>query len=394
MEREIHRIERTVVYILSLIAFIGVIDTSFLISVISPYARFLGADEAQAGFIAGLYSIVAIPASIVAGILMDKVGRWRLLRLGLILDFISMILYYWAYDPLTLASVRVLHAIGGSMLFPSGISLVARYSRESIAPGVSTFMIFIALSVTAGALTSATVVSQMGFKPVFILLSFIIGLGGLMSLLIPSFLDINEVTRRRVDIRLLRLYGTNAILSILFIFVLYIAFGFIVGGYPIVLERVLELPEERVSALIGMYIGISTLISIPLMYLSGYLIHRGHLNMVNVLGLSTLASSLTILVIRTSFISHMISSLLLSVSIGMLMISSTYLAVSVSDQIRGVTSALHQTFNILGVAIGAPLSGFLSSMFSGEIFVLPASVAILSLVYFLIVRNKVVYNVE
>jgi len=394
MEREKIGIERTIVYILSLIAFIGVIDTSFLISIISPYARFLGADEAQAGFIAGLYSIVAIPASVVAGILMDKVGRWRLLRLGLILDFISMVLYYLAYDPISLAFVRVLHAIGGSMLFPSGISLIARYSRESIAPGVSTFMIFIALSVAAGSLTSATVVSLMGFKPVFILLGFIIGLGGLMSLLIPNFLDINEVTHRKIDIRLLKLYGTNAVLGVLFIFVLYIGFGFIVGGYPNVLIRVLELPEERVSALIGMYIGISTLISIPLMYLSGYLIHRRHLDIVNILGLSTLASSLGILTVNTSFLTHIISSILLSVSIGMLMVSSTYLAVNVSDQIRGVTSALHQTFNILGVAIGAPLSGYLSSIYLGDMFILPTVVAILSLAYFLVVRNKVIYNVE
>ncbi len=394
MERTTLNIERTVVYILSLIAFIGVIDTSFLISIISPYARQLGASEFEAGFIAGLYSIVAIPASVLAGLLMDKVGRWRLLRIGLILDFISMILYYFAFNPYMLMVVRVIHAIGGSMLFPSGVSLVAKYSRERIAPGVSTFLIFIALSVVAGSLTSATIVSLMGFKPVFLFLSVIIGLGGLMSIYIPNFLDLGEVTHRKLDFRVLRIYGVNTVLSVTFIFTLYLAFGFFVGGYPIVLGESLGLSEERVSSLIGMFIGISTLISIPLMYFSGYMIQRGYLRMVNVVGLISLALSIGILIVDISLVTHMFSALILSVSIGMLMVSSTYLAVNVDDKIRGVTSALHQTFNILGVAIGAPLSGLLASIYRGEMFVIPLAMSIIALIYSLAIDRKVIYRVE
>ena len=394
MEKAAYSIERTVVYILSLIAFIGVIDTSFLISIISPYARQLGASEFEAGLIAGLYSIVAIPASVLAGLLMDKIGRWRLLRLGLTLDFLSMLLYYFSFTPYMLMGVRVLHAIGGSMLFPSGVSLVARYSRERIAPGVSTFLIFIALSVVAGSLTSATIVSFMGFKPVFLLLSVIIGLGGLMSFFIPSFLEVNEVTHRKLDFRVLKMYGANTILSITFIFTLYLAFGFFVGGYPTVLAKSLGLSEERVSSLIGMFIGISTLISIPLMYFTGYLLQRGFLRLVNAVGLVSLALSTGILILNLSIVTHMVSALILSVSIGMLMVSSTYLAVNVDDTIRGVTSALHQTFNILGVAIGAPLSGLLASIYLGEMFIIPLAMTVLALVYSLIVDRKVVYSVE
>lgn len=387
-------IERTVVYILSLIAFIGVIDTTFLISIISPYARQLGASEFEAGFIAGLYSIVAIPASVLAGLLMDRIGRWRLLRIGLLLDFISMILYYLAFNQYMLMVVRVIHAIGGSMLFPSGVSLVAKYSRERIAPGVSTFLIFIALSVVAGSLTSATIVSLMGFKPVFLFLSVIIGLGGLMSIYIPSFLDLGEVTHRKLDFRALKMYGVNTVLSVAFIFTLYLAFGFFVGGYPIALGESLGLSEERVSSLIGMFIGISTLISIPLMYFSGYLIQRGYLRWVNTVGLISLALSTGILVLDISFVTHILSALILSVSIGMLMVSSTYLAVNVDDKIRGVTSALHQTFNILGVAIGAPLSGLLASMYKGEMFVIPLAMSIVALIYSLAIDKKIVYKVE
>lgn len=394
MEKATINIERTVVYTLSLIAFIGVIDTSFLISIISPYAKYLGASDFEAGFIAGLYSIVAIPASVLAGLLMDRIGRWRLLRIGLTLDFTSMILYYLASTPHILMAVRILHAIGGSMLFPSGVSLVARYSRERIAPGVSTFLIFIALSVVAGSLTSAAIVSLMGFKPVFLLLSLIIGLGGLMSYFIPSFLDVGEIVHRKIDFRILRIYSVNAMLSIIFIFTLYLAFGFFVGGYPIALAKSLGLSEERASSLLGMFIGISTLVSIPIMYLAGYLLQRGYLRIVNTLGLISLAISTGILVLNLSIVTHMISALILGVSIGMLMVSSTYLAVNVDDSIRGVTSALHQTFNIVGVAIGAPLSGFLTSIYLSGMLIIPMVISILALVYSLIMDRRVVYSVK
>ena len=388
MKASTFTIEKTIIYILSLIAFIGVIDTSFLISIISPYARKLGASEFEAGLIAGTYSIVAIPASIFAGIIMDRIGRWRLLRLGLTLDFISMLLYYLSFNPLSLFLVRVIHAIGGSMLFPSGIALVARYGRERLAPGVSIFLIFIALSVVSGSLTSASIVSVFGFKPVFLLLAGIIGIGGILSTIIPNYLEVPEMTGRKINFRDMVLYRDKVIASISLIFTLYVSFGFIVGGYPSLLQDILGITEEKASSLLGMYIGISTLISIPVMYISGYLIQRGLLKQVTFTGLATLILSMFILLTNITVINHMISSAILGISIGFLMVSSTFYAVDVDDSVRGVTSALHQTFNILGVAIGAPLSGFIVIFMGKTMFIVPLILSLLcSLLIILISRG-------
>ncbi len=382
-------IERTIIYILSLIAFIGVIDTSFLISLISPYARKLGASEFEAGLIAGTYSIVAIPASIFAGIIMDRIGRWRLLRIGLTLDFISMLLYYIAFNPLSLLIVRIIHAIGGSMLFPSGIALVARYGRERLAPGVSIFLIFIALSVVSGSLTSASIVSVFGFKPVFLLLAAIIGIGGLLSAVIPSYLEVPEMTGRRLNFRDLIAYRENVLASISLIFTLYVSFGFIVGGYPSLMETILEISEERASALLGMYIGISTLVSIPVMYITGYLIQRGFLKGVSLAGLSSLIFSMLLIYIDISLYNHILSSIILGIAIGFLMVSSTFYAVDVDDSLRGVTSSLHQTFNILGVAVGAPLSGLLVTYLSKTMFIIPMILSLIcSILIILAVRRE------
>ncbi|MEM3382870.1 MAG: hypothetical protein QXL52_06140 [Nitrososphaerales archaeon] len=53
-----------------------------MLPVISAYAKFLGANEALAGLIAGLYSIVAIPASFTMGVFVDILGRRRALLLA------------------------------------------------------------------------------------------------------------------------------------------------------------------------------------------------------------------------------------------------------------------------------------------------------------------------
>ncbi len=370
-------LEGLIIYILSLIAFIGVIDTSFLISIISPYSYSLGATKFEAGLIAGLYSIVAIPASIFAGLMMDRIGRWRMLRLGLFLDFLSMILYYLSMTPQMLMATRVVHAIGGSMLFPSGISLVARYSRrERIAPGISLFLIFIAISVAAGAVTSATIVTLFGFRLVFLLLAGIILIGGLLTLLLPSFLDIPEVSRRSVDVRLVKVFGDRVVASIAMIFSLYIAFGFIVGGYPTLLVDILGLPEERVSGLMGMYMGVATLVSIPVMFLTGRILSSGRERMVAVFGGLLLVASLYILMVNPEPRGLFISSIILGGAIGFLMVGSTYLAVTVDDSIREVTTGLQQTFNIMGIAVGAPLSGLLADLFGISMMWIPLVAAL------------------
>ncbi|MEO0217988.1 MAG: MFS transporter, partial [candidate division WOR-3 bacterium] len=77
-------IKRLESIIMIFVGFVGVLDTSFMIPIISIYAKSLGVSDFEAGFIAGFYSIVAIPSSIIAGILVDRFGRKRTLFIGLL----------------------------------------------------------------------------------------------------------------------------------------------------------------------------------------------------------------------------------------------------------------------------------------------------------------------
>ncbi|WP_218184405.1 MFS transporter, partial [Aeropyrum camini] len=110
--------------LLALAGFAGLMDTAFLLGVVAAYAEHLGASKAEAGFIAGLYSMVAIPASLAAGLAVDKVGRKKALVAGLAWDTLAIALYTTASTPGELALYRALHAIGGSLVYPAFFSIV------------------------------------------------------------------------------------------------------------------------------------------------------------------------------------------------------------------------------------------------------------------------------
>ncbi|MFW9867926.1 MAG: MFS transporter, partial [Candidatus Thorarchaeota archaeon] len=88
-------------YFLALVlTFLVNFDSSVTIPIISNYARVeLGASFILASFIVGAYSMVHIPSNIIAGRLVDKIGRKILITVGIILDGFSILLYSLARTP-------------------------------------------------------------------------------------------------------------------------------------------------------------------------------------------------------------------------------------------------------------------------------------------------------
>ena len=80
-----HKTEK-VLPLISVITFIGFLDTHLLIPVMALYASTLGASVGTIGFIIGLYSITNTPANIIFGRLVDKVGYKMPLMMGLMVN--------------------------------------------------------------------------------------------------------------------------------------------------------------------------------------------------------------------------------------------------------------------------------------------------------------------
>ncbi|MCE4598830.1 MAG: MFS transporter [Desulfurococcales archaeon] len=353
---------------LAIIGFSGVIDTSFLLGIIAPYAVKLGASDPQAGLITGLYSMVAIPASILAGIIVDKIGRKKSLAFGLAWDSVMVYSYSLASNPLQLSVVRALHAIGGSLVYPAYLSVIGDKTEGSRSRGVVVggYLSIVALAVAVGSLSSAVIVSTLGYHASFKILSLIL-LAGLISTYIVSEAERAHIEERKsiwaglVEARGPILYG------LILIFMLYMSFGMLIGGLgQALLNEGLVTEEEEASGILGAIIGISTLVSIPFLTIFGYMADRSSLRRVSVIvGLLVMLFILT--TIRTKRLALLV--VLFSpygLAIALIMTLSTILVLKAPFESRGTAVALQQVSNIMGVAIGAPVAGALAEYYGLE----------------------------
>jgi len=84
---------KQVLPIVSIVTFLGFLDTHLLIPIIALYASELEASPVIIGLIIGLYSLTNTPANILFGRLIDRIGYKIPLIAGLIGDALSMFLY-------------------------------------------------------------------------------------------------------------------------------------------------------------------------------------------------------------------------------------------------------------------------------------------------------------
>ncbi len=344
--------------LLGIAGFVGIIDTAFMASVVAPYAEYLGASKPLASFTAGLYGLVAIFASPVAGIIVDKIGRRKSLVAGLAWDTLFVYLYSVVGSPRELLIVRGLHAVGGSLVYPAFMAVVGdTSSARGLGKNIARYLAVIATAIVIGALTASATVDALGFRGAFTVLSAIILLGFISALFIPETLV--GGTREKRKARILEVVK-NIKLGLLLIFLLYFSFGIIVGGLGLALthENIVS-SEEEAAVVTGMSIGFATLVSIPSLLLSGYFADRGRvLKPVVITSVVSILAILTLLGVKSSWQVILVYSVY-GLSIGAYLVASTFLVLRVEDRIRGFAVALQQTVNIIGVAVSAPIAGLL-----------------------------------
>ncbi|WP_456396464.1 MFS transporter [Thermococcus sp.] len=333
--------------------FAGILDTSFLMPVIALYSIYLGASPATAGIIVALYSIAAIPASIIAGGLVDRFGRKRTLTFGLTWDAVMVLLYGLVSSYSQLALLRVLHAFGGSLVFPALFSMAreSKNGHSSIVRILSAMAVAIAIgSAMGGVLTSAV-----GYRMSFIIISFIMAFSAFMSLDLPE--TMNETTSLDASFRQSR---SKIFLGVWTIFFLYTSLGILVGGLApaLVVSGVVE--EKSARVLMGAGIGIASLIAGLLFFVHSRLINR--FGEFRVASYSSAVSffGLSIFLLRPSTAMVLFALLMFGVALSGLMLVITFFVTDVPKAIRGKAVGLQQVSNILGVSIGAPIGGFLS----------------------------------
>ncbi len=351
---------RRVLPIISVVTFIGFLDTHLLIPIMSLFASELGASVGIAGLIIGLYSVTNTPANILFGRLIDKIGYKLPLTIGIIGDAVSMLLYSVCGLPIHLALVRVLHGTSGGLVGPATMSVTADYgNRVQKGRTMAFYGMSMATATLVGYGLSGVLVSRLGYNAVFWVGAAILAVGIGLSQLLPrelekgitvpetpyggGFVKVGDLLRKR-----------GLIVAYCSIFAQYFTFGGVVTLLPFYIES-LEMEAFHVGMLLAIFAVMFIIVQFP----GGALSDRLGRRVPAIIGLSLGIISLVILPLQITFPLLAVVMGFYGVAYGLLFPSiSAMVADHTLPEERGMATGIFHALLTAGVAVGAPVMGW------------------------------------
>ena len=378
--------------LISVITFIGFLDTHLLIPVVALFASELGASVGVVGVIVGLYSLTNTPANVLFGGLIDRVGYKVALVAGLLGDALSMFLYSLCRSPIHLALMRMLHGTTGGMVGPATMSAAADYGgRFQKGRAMAFYGVSLATATLVGYGLSGILASNLGYEAVFLFGVIMLTVGAVLSLLLPGSkrkgggvakTSIGGGWEKAKD--LLRRKGL--IVSYSCIFVQYFSFGGVVTLLPLYIKN-WGMGAFHVGILLAAFSIMFIILQFPLGTLSDRI---GRLRpTISGLGLSVVA--LLIIPSTTTFPLLLTAMALYGVAYGTLFPSiSALIADHSTTEERGMATGIFHALLTAGVAIGASLIGWVGEVAGvGLGLVFNAGIVVLALVIVLIVARRI-----
>ncbi len=114
-----------------LIVFFSFFDLFSQLPVMSPFAASLGATPFLTGLAVGMYSFSNTIGNIFSGIITDKKGPFIILVVGLFTSALSLFLYSFALEPLTLLGVRFVHGFMEGLIVPAAFTFLANRAEQT-----------------------------------------------------------------------------------------------------------------------------------------------------------------------------------------------------------------------------------------------------------------------
>jgi len=383
---------RGVLPIISVVTFIGFLDTHLLIPLMALYASTLGASVGIIGLIIGLYSITNTPANILLGQQIDRVGYKFPLIAGLIGDALSMFLYSVSRLPVHLALVRALHGTSGGLVGPATMSATADYSDKA---QKGRTMSFYGMSLAAATLVgyglSGILASRLGYQALFLFGAAILVIGALISLSLPrAVMKSSAPTKTAHDGGLKKvkdlLKRKGLIVAYGSIFAQYFTFGGVVTLLPLYVSS-LGMEAFHVGMLLAIFAIMFLIIQLP----SGALSDKiGRLAPITI-GLCLGIVSLVILPSVATFPLLAAVMALYGIAYGMLFPSiSALIADHTIPEERGLATGIFHALLTAGVAIGAPVIGWVGEAVGVQLgLVLTPIIMVLALVVALTALRRV-----
>lgn len=347
------------------VLFLAFVDIFALLPTVAPHVTDLGAGPAGIGLAVGAYSAANLPANIVGGILVDRLGRRRVTIAGLLAAAVTVAAYAWATTVGAFILVRILHGIAGGILVPAVFAAAgdrARKGAEGRAFGRLGAVIGSAAVIapaTAGAVRQAT-----GTDAVFLGVAVLLLVGAVVAVI--GVHDAATVTGTPGD-RAARAASPQAMRALLRLapirrallgtVVLTMAVGVLAGFLPGTAEA-LGAPPSAVGGLFTAYAIVAA--GLMLSPLAGR-VDRSGADGPLALGLLTLGGALLLLAVAPSLTMAVVGSALFGAGYG-LIFPAVAAATSSSSTLatRGRAFGLFNVAFSLGIAVGPPAIGALA----------------------------------
>jgi len=364
------KIGRIYFFLVLTLSFMVNFDSNAAIPVIAIYAKALGASGIMGGIIVGVYSMVHIPANIIFGRLVDKIGRKRLISIGVMLDGLSMLLYAIAQDPLFLLFGRIVHGIGGGFGGPATMAYISdATSQKRSGRGMAFYGISIGFSNLIGFLVGGMVAQIIGASNLFFIMAIVLFIMSLSSFFLPTiYQPSKEKTKFREELKTFRrtVFRKSMISPYSSILAMMFNMGIVTAVYTLMLENAAYTVGQT-----GMILSIMVIFSILIHYPAGILSDKIGYIKVMLIGLLLVASAFGVFMISFDVPIPMIGMVFLGLGHGLIFPSS---AGAVKEKTKGpesgVATGTFYALIVAGVAIGAPISTYVRDLYTEQMTLL------------------------
>jgi len=350
--------------------FLSFMDVAALLPTVAPHVRDLGATATGVGLAVGAYSATNLPANIVGGILIDRIGRRRVTILGFLLAAVAVLGYSLATTVGGFIAIRAAHGIAGGILVTAVFAVAGDRTRAGRAGrSFGRFGALIGAAWVIGPALAGGVRQAAGTDIVFQMIAALLLLGAIVSALFihdvardddedPTAGDDavgEEVSRGRA---MRELAARPAVRRALVATMAWLgAVGILAAFLPETAEA-LGAPASAVGGLFTAYAVMAGLMMLS--PLSGRVDRSGADGMI-ALGLLLIAASLAAMIVAPDLLTLTLASALFGTGYGLIFPAVTgAISLAATTRTRGRAFGLFNAAFSVGLAVGAPLAGGLA----------------------------------
>jgi len=330
-----------------------------------------------------------IPANIISGRLVDKIGRKVLIAIGVALDGFSILLYSLARDPYFLLFARIIHGLGGGFGGPGTMSYLSDATpKERSGRGMALYGISFGIALLFGFMIGGIGAQAIGYKDLFLYISIALFIMAAISFILPTiYTPTKEKLSFKDELMVFKevIISSKLIPPYLGILALNFNLGIITATYSVLLKN-----ASYTDGRIGMIFSILVFLSIVVHYPSGFLSDKRGKSRLMILGLAFVSFSFFLLIFSIQSPIPPLGMVFFGIGHGMIFpTSASIIKNNTEDHNRGVATGTFYALVVTGIAIGAPISGLLLELLGSQaMFILGIMVPLSTAIILYLVSRK------